>query len=49
VVAEKNATETQMASWNPGRILDETDSGLDIDALRVAAGGVNQFTTRKTQ
>ncbi len=24
-------------------ILDETDSGLDIDALRVVAGGVNQL------
>jgi Fe-S cluster assembly ATP-binding protein len=27
-------------------ILDETDSGLDIDALRVVAGGVNQLATR---
>jgi Fe-S cluster assembly ATP-binding protein len=26
-------------------ILDETDSGLDIDALRVVAGGVNQLLT----
>jgi Fe-S cluster assembly ATP-binding protein len=25
--------------------LDETDSGLDIDALRVVAGGVNQLLT----
>ena len=24
-------------------ILDETDSGLDIDALKVIANGVNQF------
>jgi Fe-S cluster assembly ATP-binding protein len=24
-------------------ILDETDSGLDIDALRIVADGVNQF------
>lgn len=24
-------------------ILDETDSGLDIDAMRIVAGGVNQF------
>jgi len=24
-------------------VLDETDSGLDIDALRVVAGGVNQL------
>ena len=26
-------------------ILDETDSGLDIDALRVVAGGVNKLKT----
>jgi Fe-S cluster assembly ATP-binding protein len=25
-------------------ILDETDSGLDIDALRIVANGVNQLT-----
>ena len=24
-------------------VLDETDSGLDIDALRTVAGGVNRF------
>jgi Fe-S cluster assembly ATP-binding protein len=27
-------------------ILDETDSGLDIDALRVVSDGVNRFTAR---
>ena len=27
-------------------ILDETDSGLDIDALRVVANGVNQLTNK---
>ena len=27
-------------------ILDETDSGLDIDALRVVASGVNQLKSR---
>ncbi|MGB5974617.1 MAG: ABC transporter ATP-binding protein, partial [Nodosilinea sp.] len=26
-------------------ILDETDSGLDIDALKTVAGGVNQLAT----
>jgi Fe-S cluster assembly ATP-binding protein len=26
-------------------VLDETDSGLDIDALRVVANGVNQLHT----
>ncbi|ADG88681.1 ABC transporter ATP-binding protein [Thermobispora bispora] len=27
-------------------ILDETDSGLDIDALRVVSGGINRFRSR---
>ena len=27
-------------------ILDETDSGLDIDALRVVAGGVNRLRSK---
>jgi Fe-S cluster assembly ATP-binding protein len=27
-------------------ILDETDSGLDIDAIRIVANGVNQFRSR---
>lgn len=27
-------------------ILDETDSGLDIDALRIVANGVNQLRTK---
>jgi Fe-S cluster assembly ATP-binding protein len=27
-------------------ILDETDSGLDIDALRIVANGVNQLKTK---
>ncbi len=26
-------------------VLDETDSGLDIDALQVVAGGVNRFSS----
>ena len=26
-------------------ILDETDSGLDIDALRIVANGVNELVT----
>ena len=34
----------QLELLNPRfAILDETDSGLDIDALRVVAGGVNRF------
>jgi Fe-S cluster assembly ATP-binding protein len=41
---EKKRNEIfQMAMLEPGlAILDETDSGLDIDALRVVARGVNQ-------
>jgi Fe-S cluster assembly ATP-binding protein len=44
---EKKRNEIlQMAVLEPKlAILDETDSGLDIDALRVVAGGVNQLHT----
>ncbi|HSE30331.1 MAG TPA: Fe-S cluster assembly ATPase SufC [Pyrinomonadaceae bacterium] len=44
---EKKRNEIlQMAVLQPKlAILDETDSGLDIDALRVVAGGVNQLQT----
>src|ERR1051326_9087381 len=40
---EKNRNEIfQMAVLEPKlAVLDETDSGLDIDALRIVAGGVN--------
>jgi Fe-S cluster assembly ATP-binding protein len=43
---EKKRNEIlQMALLEPRlAILDETDSGLDIDALRVVAGGVNQLS-----
>ena len=42
---EKKRNEIfQMAILDPSlAILDETDSGLDIDALRVVAGGVNHL------
>ena len=42
---EKKRNEIlQMALLEPVvSILDETDSGLDIDALRIVAGGVNQL------
>lgn len=45
---EKKRNEIlQMALLEPKlAILDETDSGLDIDALRVVAGGVNQLSTK---
>ncbi|MEM9136845.1 MAG: Fe-S cluster assembly ATPase SufC [Cyanobacteria bacterium P01_F01_bin.42] len=43
---EKKRNEIlQMALLEPTLgILDETDSGLDIDALKIVAGGVNQLT-----
>ena len=46
---EKKRNEIfQMAVLEPRlAILDETDSGLDIDALRVVAGGVNKLKTNK--
>ncbi len=42
---EKKKNEIfQMAMLEPSlAILDETDSGLDIDALRIVAHGVNQL------
>ena len=45
---EKKRNEIlQMAMLDPRlAILDETDSGLDIDALRIVATGVNQLTTK---
>ena len=44
---EKKRNEIfQMAMLNPSlSILDETDSGLDIDALRIVANGVNKLKT----
>lgn len=47
---EKKKNEIfQMAMLNPSlSILDETDSGLDIDALRVVASGVNKLHNEKT-
>ncbi|MEZ3578290.1 MAG: Fe-S cluster assembly ATPase SufC [Muribaculaceae bacterium] len=46
---EKKRNEIfQMAVLEPRlSILDETDSGLDIDALRIVAGGVNKLRTDK--
>jgi Fe-S cluster assembly ATP-binding protein len=45
---EKKRNEIlQMALLEPRlAILDETDSGLDIDALRVVAGGINKLHTQ---
>jgi Fe-S cluster assembly ATP-binding protein len=45
---EKKRNEIlQMAVLEPKlAVLDETDSGLDIDALRIVAGGVNKLATK---
>ena len=45
---EKKRNEIlQMALLEPKlAILDETDSGLDIDALRIVANGVNQLANK---
>jgi Fe-S cluster assembly ATP-binding protein len=47
---EKKRNEIfQMAMLEPTlSILDETDSGLDIDALRIVSNGVNQLRTPET-
>ncbi len=47
---EKKRNEIfQMAMLEPTlAILDETDSGLDVDALRIVASGVNKLKTEKT-
>ena len=46
---EKKKNEIfQMAVLEPKlAILDETDSGLDIDALRTVANGVNKLKSRR--
>jgi Fe-S cluster assembly ATP-binding protein len=46
---EKKRNEIfQMSILDPAlAILDETDSGLDIDALRIVAGGVNELRNRE--
>ena len=47
---EKKRNEIfQMAMLEPSlSILDETDSGLDVDAMRIVAEGVNKLHTEKT-
>ncbi|MCX6230743.1 MAG: Fe-S cluster assembly ATPase SufC [Bacteroidetes bacterium] len=46
---EKKKNEIfQMAMLNPTlSVLDETDSGLDIDALRIVANGVNKLRSKE--
>jgi Fe-S cluster assembly ATP-binding protein len=44
---KKRAEILQMATLKPEiAILDETDSGLDIDALRIVADGVNALMSK---
>ena len=47
---EKKKTEIlQLAMLKPGfAILDETDSGLDIDALRVVSDGINSLPKKES-
>ena len=46
---EKKRNEIfQMAMLDPRlSILDETDSGLDIDALKIVSGGVNKLKSKE--
>ena len=46
---EKKKNEIlQMALFNPDlSILDETDSGLDIDAMKIVASGVNRIRDKE--
>ena len=46
---KKRGEVFQMAMLDPDlAILDETDSGLDVDALRIVADGVNRLRTPQT-
>jgi len=46
-VKKKKNEILQMSILNPKlSILDETDSGLDIDALRIVSEGVNSLRTK---
>jgi len=49
LVEKKKRNEIfQMAMLQPKlAILDETDSGLDIDALRIVANGVNKLRSKE--
>jgi Fe-S cluster assembly ATP-binding protein len=46
---KKKAEILQMLMMKPDlAILDETDSGLDVDALRIVANGFNKLRTSET-
>ena len=48
-LANRSVNEGQMAMLEPKlSILDETDSGLDVDAMRIVAEGVNKLQTPET-
>lgn len=45
---KKKAEILQLLQLNPKyAILDETDSGLDVDALKIVSKGINAFHTKK--
>jgi Fe-S cluster assembly ATP-binding protein len=47
---KKRAEILQMALLRPDlAIMDETDSGLDVDALKVVAGGVNRLVGERPE
>jgi len=47
VVRKKEMKYFKWQCWNQSfAILDETDSGLDIDALRIVANGVNELRSK---
>ncbi len=47
---KKKSEMLQLLTLNPKfAILDETDSGLDIDALRLVANGINEFIKDKSK
>ena len=48
VVKKKETGILQMITLDPKlAILDETDSGLDVDALKIVADGINKSRTSK--
>ena len=48
-MARRSATRSRSSSSSTRKVavLDETDSGLDIDALKVVSEGVNRFRARE--
>ena len=45
---KKRAEILQLAILNPKyAVLDETDSGLDVDALKIVSAGINQYKSKE--